>query len=153
MKIGSLGEGAPPLFPGQTAVAKLTGVINLGEAASYLLACQLRQCIKTQMLEAGVPEPCLVVVVRCQADRPPNLQVQRVEPVVACLHLGEEVVVTVADSEHPAINKYLAASLIELANTDDVAAQAGDEVEIGEGAMLAVLALEDDRAAPLDVHT
>lgn len=81
------------------------------------MACQR---VKAQVPEAGKIEPRLVVVVRRQVDGPPYLQVQRVEPVGASLHLGEEAMVAVADSKDTAINQYLAVSLIELANTDDV---------------------------------
>jgi hypothetical protein len=59
----------------------------------------------------------------------------------------------VADAQHAVVDGHLTASLVKLPDADDVAPESGDELYIGEGAVLAVLALEDDGDAPANLHT
>ena len=72
-----------------------------------------------------------------------------VEAVPTALHLGEQLALAVPDPA--AVDQHLAATLVQLANADDVALKLGDVVHICQCLVLTGLALEHDRAAPPDV--
>ena len=56
------------------------------------------------------------------------------------------------DAEDAGVEDDAAAGLLQLTEADDVRLQPRDEVDAGEGAVLSILAVEDDGAAALDSH-
>jgi len=97
-----------------------------------------------------VPLPGDVVPERRVTDRRADVEVESVQPAVRALHLCQETPALIPDSQDPLLDQDLVVVLIQLAKADNVGRELGDEVHSRQPLMLASLAGEEDRAAPLD---
>jgi hypothetical protein len=86
---------------------------------------------------------------RCQAHGLGEPKVNLVQAVGGAVDLSEEVVIT---AQHAVVDEHLTTSLVKLPDADDVAPELGDEAQLRVGAVLTVLALEDDGAALVNLH-
>jgi hypothetical protein len=86
---------------------------------------------------------------RCQAHGLGESKVNLVQAVGGAVDLSDEVVIP---AQHAVVDEHLTTSLVKLPDADDVAPELGDEAHLRVGAVLTVLALEDDGAALVNLH-
>ena len=71
------------------------------------------------MAELGMPPPWLLRVPCSQADGLLHLQVKQVQLVLGLFHLGKKALLPAPGPEDAVLDQYLAAELIQLANSND----------------------------------
>ena len=82
------------------------------------------------MSELGMPQPRFLSVPCRQAHRLLYLQVEQVQQVQGPLHLGEKSLLPVPNPKDSVLDQYLATTLIQLTNADDVGTQLRDVIYI-----------------------
>lgn len=97
------------------------------------------------MLELGA-----LLAACSQADWPCKLDVEHVQPILLARHLGQEPPSMLLNPHHSGVDVDLVPDFVELANAHDVGRELGNEVDAGEGVVLAILACEQHRPATLD---
>ena len=99
-----------------------------------------------------VPPPSCFFSLGQEANRLFYLQLQDVEAVRRVPNLHEESSSIVIDLEQPTLDGNVADDLIELTQVHKVSLEPRDEVDVGQLAMLASLADEQDGVAPFDLN-
>jgi hypothetical protein len=99
-----------------------------------------------------MPPPRLVVALCCQTDRARDAQLQDIEAILGMVYLGQQLALAIEDVEDTAVDRHLAAPLVQLADADDVFAELGDVVDIRRCSVLPRLAVEEDCPTTTNVH-
>ena len=94
-----------------------------------------------------MPTPRAILVAHGHAHWLGRGQREYVELVLGARYLGEEIMLMIPDATEAVLDQDLAPGFLELANAQDVAAEAGNVVDVHHGVVTALPGLEQDRAA------
>ena len=119
-----------------------------GQAADKAILAHLTQRGEVEVAEAGMPHPGFLIALRRQADRPCVVDVEHVEPAWVAVNLGKEPPLLVTNTHHAIFYQHLVPDLVKLGDGDDVGGEAGQVVDVGNGAVLTVLAGQQDGVDP-----
>jgi hypothetical protein len=145
-------ERISTVFADDAGVAESFRLVQDGETMDKSLPAHLVERAEVGVPKARVPAPRVLSRLSGQADRTCNGEVEHIQSPWPPSDLGEKTVVFVADAHHAGLDQDLLVLLIQLPIAHNVGREVRDEEGVGEGAVFAVLALEEHGAAPLDAH-
>jgi hypothetical protein len=130
----------------------LLDIVDLRYPTHHPFTPEFPECLKVKMPEPLVPAPGLIVPMSCEAEGSDHFHVKHVQPVAPVVDLGEEMVTTVLDPEHPRVNLHPRATLIELDETGDGVPEGQNVVHPMEQLEIAGLNHKHDRPDTADLH-
>jgi hypothetical protein len=130
----------------------LLDVVDLQHPAHHLLAPELLEWLKVEMPKPLVLMPGLIISTSGEAEGPSYLHVKHVQPVAPAVDLGKKATATVLDPEYPLVNLHSRATLVELAEADDVVLEDRNVVDSREQLVFAGLTREHNRPNAVNLH-
>ena len=136
------------MLAGEASIAHLLHLGQQGHAMDKAIPAHLAQRGEVEVAKAGVPHLGFLVALRRQVDWPCDVDVEHVEPAWVAVNLGKETPLLITNPHHAIFYQHLVPDLVKLADGDDVGGEAGQVVDVGNGAVLTVLAGQQDGVDP-----